>query len=54
MSKHKIISFIKSGIRIVGCFVAIMAFDGNLLAFHAFLFMAIAEVAGIIEELYEK
>jgi len=54
MSKHKVISFIKSGIRIVGCLVAVMAFDGNLLAFHAFLFMAIAEIAGIVEEFYEK
>jgi hypothetical protein len=54
MSKHKIISFVKSGIRIVGCVSGMIAFDGNFLALHAFALMLVAEIAGVIEEKYEK
>jgi hypothetical protein len=53
MSKHKIVSFIKSGIRIAGCTLGIAAFWGHFLPMHAFVFLLLAEIAGIIEERYE-
>ena len=53
MSKHKIVSFIKSGIRLLGCVLGMAAFWGHFLPMHAFAFLFIAEVAGIIEEKFE-
>ena len=56
MSPHKQISFIKSGIRIIGCIVGIcgghyMDFDSILIAFAI---VGAAEILGIYEELGEK
>ena len=60
MSKHKIISFIKSGIRLVGfglgAYVTFKwrhASTDDLVMFHAFIFLFLAEVLGVIEEFYE-
>ena len=53
MSKHKIISFIKSGIRIVGCIFGMLFFWGNFFPMHAFAFFLLAEVLGVIEEFFE-
>jgi len=53
MSKHKIISFIKSGIRIVGCIFGMLFFWGNFFPMHAFAFLLLAEVLGVVEEFYE-
>lgn len=48
MSFHKTVSFIKSGIRIVGfVFLPTSVFTGAIL-------LALAEVLGIVEELKEK
>ncbi len=46
MSKHKKISFVKSGIRIAGYFY--------VLHWQAGLLLVIAEILGIIEEIGEK
>lgn len=48
MNQHKKISFIKSGVRLIGCFLGILAFPGFYAA--AFYFLFIAEILGIIEE----
>jgi len=60
MSKHKIISFIKSGIRLLGfglgAYVTFKwrhASTDDLVMFHAFIFLFLAEVLGVIEEFYE-
>ena len=53
MSKHKIISFIKSGIRIVGCIFGMLFFWGNFFPMHAFAFFLLAEALGVVEEFYE-
>jgi hypothetical protein len=44
--KHKIISFIKSGIRILACAVG---FAGNLEV--GFLLLGLAEIVGVYEEM---
>lgn len=49
---HKLISFIKSSIRLSGCALGIFAFPGLLAAVFWFLFAA--EILGILEELGEK
>jgi len=54
MSVHKIISFIKSAIRLFGCFAGMLVFGDNWVGFTAFVSLAIAEVFGIIEEIGEK
>ena len=54
MSKHKIISFIKSGIRILGCMLGMAAFWGHFLSMHVFAFLLVAEFLGILEERYES
>ncbi len=55
MSKHMIVSLIKSGVRLIGCAVGALAFrHWSLLAEHAFLFLFLAEIIGIIEEAFEK
>lgn len=53
MSKHKKISFVKSGIRIVGCLFGMIAFRPHFYPMHAFAFLLLAEVLGIVEEFYE-
>ena len=60
MSKHKIISFIKSGTRLVGFGLLTYVYFRwrtesfqALTMFHAFLFLFLAEVLGVIEEFYE-
>jgi len=53
MSEHKIISFIKSGIRIAGCLFGMLFFWGNFFPMHAFAFFLLAEVLGVIEEFFE-
>jgi hypothetical protein len=53
MSKHKTISFIKSGVRIAACLLGIHAFWGHFFAMHAFAFLFIAEILGVVEERYE-
>lgn len=50
MSKHKRISFIKSGARIVGCFLALVFHDYGI----GFLLIGLAEILGIMEEVDEK
>lgn len=44
---HQIISFAKSGIRIIGCFVAFVTGSVPVLAFS----LLAAEIVGILEEL---
>jgi hypothetical protein len=44
--KHQIISFIKSGVRIVACFIGAW---GDISS--GFLLLAVAEIIGIYEEL---
>ena len=56
MSAHKLLSFIKSGIRIVACIIGVcgglyMDFDTILVAFAL---LGIAEFLGIVEEREEK
>jgi hypothetical protein len=53
MTKHKLISFIKSGVRIAGCALGMYSFHAWLFPFHAFAFLLLAEVLGIVEEFYE-
>ncbi len=48
MSKHKIASLIKSGVRILGCLAGMHAF--MQWAGVAFALLFIAEIIGIIEE----
>ena len=43
---HQVVSFIKSGIRILACIVGVFGFIG-----WAFIGLALAEVVGVIEEL---
>ena len=43
---HQVVSFIKSGIRILACIVGVLGFIG-----WAFIGLALAEVVGVIEEL---
>lgn len=43
---HKIISFIKSGIRIVACGIGVLGFFET-----GFILLGIAEIVGILEEL---
>ena len=54
MSKHKVISFIKSGIRLIGCGFGMIYFWHTWLPLHAFAFLFLAEIVGIIEEEFEK
>jgi len=60
MSKHKIVSWIKSGIRILGCIAGIEGMKvvdmqlSQWLLIHAFGFLLLAEIVGIWEERFEK
>ena len=54
MSRHKVISFIKSFIRMFGCFAGMLAFGDSWIVITAFGSLAVAEVFGIIEEVGEK
>lgn len=45
-AKHKLLSFIKSGIRIVACFLGVLGFYEI-----GFFLLAGAEIVGIVEEL---
>jgi len=55
MSSHKTISFIKSLIRLFGCFTGVMAAATvNTTLAVAFAALAIAEVFGILEEIGDK
>ena len=52
--KHQLISFVKSGVRIVGCGAGIGASAAGILAPAIFIFataMLMAEIIGIYEEL---
>lgn len=51
--KHQFISFVKSGVRIAGCVIAIFAapFHTVFAVGALAIFMAVAEVIGIYEEL---
>jgi predicted small integral membrane protein len=54
MSKHFIISLIKSVVRILSCIVgAVSLWKSNQLAAKAFIGLAGAEIIGIIEEIGE-
>ena len=53
MSKHKTISFVKSGIRLIGCVFGMVYFRHQWLPLHAFAFLFLAEIVGVIEEFYE-
>ena len=54
MTNHKFVSFIKSGIRMVGCIIGAYAFHHtNIAAGVAFWFIFVAELVGIVEEQYE-
>jgi hypothetical protein len=55
VSQHKIISFVKSSIRLCGYGIAAYAFKELLpIVWVAFTILAIAEVVGIVEEFGEK
>jgi hypothetical protein len=54
MSIHKQISFIKSGIRILGYIGCAAAFWDIKLAFYAFVVLIFSELVGIYEEVGEK
>lgn len=54
MSPHKIISFIKSFIRIFGYFALGIAFGDNTTGFEAAMILIASEVLGIVEEIGEK
>lgn len=55
MSKHMLVSLIKSAVRIVACFVGMAAFRHiNPLAEHAFILLMLAEIIGIVEEMFES
>jgi len=53
MSMHKTISFVKSTIRLIGCGFGMIYFWHHFLPLHAFAFLFIAEILGIVEERYE-
>lgn len=53
MSTHKTISFVKSGIRLIGCVFGMVYFRHQWLPLHAFAFLFLAELLGIGEEFYE-
>jgi hypothetical protein len=50
---HKTISYVKSAIRIAGCFLGVLAFTSRNveLICAAFVFIGVAEVLGVIEEM---
>lgn len=52
VSLHKTLSFVKSGIRILGYFALWLAFPNNEMALPAFI-LIISEIIGIIEEVGE-
>lgn len=54
MSTHKLISFVKSFIRIFGYVVLGMAFGDNTTGFAAAAILVMSEVLGIVEEIGEK
>jgi hypothetical protein len=68
MSKHKKLSFLKSGIRILGYILGMLAsvgcgivgstsldsIDGAMVLFIAFAILIVSEVIGIVEEFGEK
>ena len=49
--KHKLLSFIKSGIRIASCFFALLSVDAKIAVGIVALGFLIAEVVGIFEEM---
>ena len=53
MSMHKTISFVKSGIRLIGCVFGMVYFRHQWLPLHAFAFLFLAEILGVVEEFYE-
>lgn len=54
MSTHKILSFIKSTIRIFGYVTLSLAFPLNEMIFFAAVILVFSEVIGVIEEVGEK
>lgn len=48
---HKLISYVKSGFRIIGCAFGVVASQPNILLWGAFLCLILAECFGIIEEM---
>lgn len=56
MTKHKVVSLIKSGVRIIGCGCGLVAFYHNPAlswVYDAFLLLLFAELIGILEEEFE-
>lgn len=47
MSKHKLVSFLKSGIRLIACGVGVFYIAAG------FILLGVAELVGILEEHYE-
>jgi lysophospholipid acyltransferase (LPLAT)-like uncharacterized protein len=54
VSKHKIASWVKSWLRLTGAGVGMVAFWHHPLQMHAFAFLFVAEIVGVIEEEFEK
>ena len=54
MSTHKIISFVKSFIRIFGYVALSQAFGDNVTGYAAAAVLVLSEVLGIVEEIGEK
>ena len=50
---HKALSFLKSGIRIIGYFVLWLAFPVNPEIFAASMILILSEIIGIVEEVGE-
>ena len=54
MSTHKKLSLIKSSIRLLGCGFGMAFFWHEWLPLHAFAFIFLAEIVGIVEEEFES
>jgi hypothetical protein len=53
VSTHKKLSLIKSSVRLLGCGFGMAFFWHQFLPLHAFAFLFLAEIIGIVEEFYE-
>jgi hypothetical protein len=54
MSDHKILSFIKSIVRILACCLGMYAFTSSEPAVYTFFFLFMAELIGVLGEFEEK
>jgi hypothetical protein len=54
MSIHKLLSYLKSAVRVIGYYACALAFGDNMIGFFGCIILIVAEIFGFFEEMDEK